>query len=171
MQRPTCRGDGHKGMHSNKKPSLILLLFADDVVGAGQKLARAAHCVQMISPGKVGLPPRGRYEYDIPSDDDSSDDQPSSGEESRADEPDEKAKKGRSRKPLLSDEERPRLLAKQAAFQTRYNAAANRERARRIMKGRANLTDNTIERYQLHRKDYLILEYCEHGDLHKLIAR
>jgi hypothetical protein len=134
-------------------------------------MARAAHCVQMVAPGAVGLPPRVNYEYDILSDDDSSDPQQSSGDESRADERDEASKLGRSRKPWHANANRAQRLAKQLAFRQRYEASRHRERTRRRMKKRTNLTERTKERYQLYRKDYLILEYCEHGDLHRLIRR
>ncbi|KAI0122736.1 kinase-like domain-containing protein [Daldinia grandis] len=112
---------------------------------AMEAMAGAAHSVQLVRPEEVGREPLDPF-YPLPMEDDSSDDEDSSGDES-IDQPYRPPRVSRS---LRSAEDQD---ARDENFINRYNAWHERNPTLRA------------------RKDYLLLEYIEGGDLRVLIER
>ncbi|KAI1485159.1 kinase-like domain-containing protein [Biscogniauxia mediterranea] len=146
-----------------------------------RQVARAAHCIQMIPPEKVGMRPKKRSRFRPQNHFDSSDEGISSGEESRGEEPKEKPKSRRWRLQnerqktkvklqLLSDRmEIWRDLVKQR------NARLQARAIKRQQEGeasQASTTDDPLdEEWELDYKDYLLLEFAENGDLANFIYK
>ncbi|KAI1812877.1 kinase-like domain-containing protein [Poronia punctata] len=142
-----------------------------DEITAVRHHDRAAHCVQGIEPGYVGLPPRPPYGYDIPSSDDSSSSSESSGSESREDVPSREHKLGRARKKLDQNElkrkwSRHRKRIRLARLRGDAKDAEMRRRGMEPVRGYD--PDNPDDPWH---RDYLLLEFCENGDLEGLIGR
>ncbi|KAI0843809.1 kinase-like domain-containing protein [Daldinia vernicosa] len=112
---------------------------------AMESMLGAAHAVQLVHPESVGKEPMDPY-YPKPSEDDSSDDENSSGDES-IDQP--------YRPPRI-----PRRQRSAEELQTRAQSFHNRYRT-------WYFRNAALES----RKDYLLLEYIEGGDLRMLINR
>ncbi|KAI0895258.1 kinase-like protein [Annulohypoxylon nitens] len=115
---------------------------------ATRAMARAAHCIQIIEPEKVGLP-RSREYDDIMRDIDSSSDEESSGDESHDE----------SSRPRIPH---PRIPRNQLTPMDLAEKKQRREQRRIQRKNR--MTDRT-------RKDYMLLEYVEGGNLLTLIDK
>ncbi|KAI0536569.1 kinase-like domain-containing protein [Xylaria digitata] len=117
-----------------------------------RKLERAAHSIQMIPRDRVGLEEYKPYEYEPPISDDSSDDgnDDSSGDESRDDGP--------------GGEKRTR----------REIDAADPQRARdkrNLLQAPDNAKPWVHPDYEIHRKDFVLTEFCENGNLEQLLYR
>ncbi|KAI0392615.1 kinase-like domain-containing protein [Xylariaceae sp. FL0594] len=146
---------------------------------ATRKVARAAHCVQIVAPEKAGLPAAEKFEFSLLRVDDSSDSHTSSGEESRDDAPPPPPPRRRGRGRRIPERSRvhleaniPALNAKGATFTDRYNDAARRHNQRVLrLRNAMNASRAETRKWQLDYKDYLILECCESGELMGLIAR
>ncbi|KAI0600485.1 hypothetical protein F4775DRAFT_67015 [Biscogniauxia sp. FL1348] len=146
-----------------------------------RQVARAAHCVQMIPPEKVGMGPKKRSRFKQPNFLDSSDEGISSGEESRGEEPKEKPK---SRRWMLINE-RQKMQIKLRAFADRKDIWKGlvdqrnellRARARKRQEEgeesqASSVGDPANDQWELDYKDYLLLEFAENGDLANFIYK
>ncbi|KAI8633205.1 kinase-like domain-containing protein [Xylariaceae sp. FL1651] len=136
-----------------------------------KKVARAAHCIQMIPREKIGLPPQQQWRFDVPEVDDSSSEGESSGDESRDDEPGPAVTRRKSRREIMRDDP-DAMTRKEQKYQARvHNALARQEeRKRRKYRMRTRSTENN-DGWDLDRKDFLLIEFCENGDLENLLFR
>ncbi|KAI1636932.1 hypothetical protein F4809DRAFT_661876 [Biscogniauxia mediterranea] len=146
-----------------------------------RQVARAAHCIQMIPPERVGMRPKKRSRFRQPNHFDSSDEGISSGEESRGEEPKEKPK---SRRWRLENERQKMQLKLQLLSDRkdiwrdlvkRRNKRLQARAIKRQQEGeasQASTTDDPLdEEWELDYKDYLLLEFAENGDLANFIYK
>ncbi|KAI1753578.1 kinase-like domain-containing protein [Xylaria castorea] len=140
-----------------------------------RKLDKAAHCVQMIPRDAVGLPLQRPFAWDYPDEDDSSDpEEESSGEESRDDGPGPDVP--RTRRPM-NRAERTAATRKRIRHERRmagaYTNIRNRQTdiTRRRRRGIPPPDEEDDPELEENRKDFILLEFCENGDLEHLIYR
>ncbi|KAI1325851.1 kinase-like domain-containing protein [Xylariaceae sp. FL0255] len=134
-----------------------------------RRLKRAAHTVQHIPREDVGLPPNRPFPTDWPKVmNDTSSESDESGDESYDDAPTPRAArhaKQNRRQQIAADPER--FTTRKDRYEQRVTRArwelANRRRA--IEQGSQD------PRWQIDRKDFLLLEWVENGDLYNLISR
>ncbi|KAI0016241.1 protein kinase-like protein [Xylariomycetidae sp. FL0641] len=142
-----------------------------------RKVRRAAHCVQMIPPGDALPDEPDEFRFPEPSWSDSSEEQDSSGDESRDEQP--PAKRPRRRRSEAEKRNRDDYLAQRnAAREVRYDkreaargAPPRRRRMRLRSRPDADESDDENEDYDLNRKDFLLLEFLENGDLHNFLLK
>ncbi|KAI1425860.1 kinase-like domain-containing protein [Xylaria sp. FL1777] len=132
-----------------------------------KKMSRAAHSVQLIGRPRIGIPENRPFEFDLPLGDDSSEEGESSGDESRDDEPSPEALERRTRREIIeADPEAARQ--KEISFSARTRAAEQR-RNDRVRMLRQTIFGPIPDIYDQDRKDFMVLEFCELGDLEKLL--
>ncbi|KAI2643152.1 kinase-like domain-containing protein [Xylaria nigripes] len=140
-----------------------------------RKMYRAAHAIQLIDRRRVGLPPQRRWRFDMPPDDDTSEEE-SSGDESRADEPDARRRDKRTRRERIM-ELNSRMIkmrnyvnrrAAQEVLRNRRRAlkAAERRRPRK-----RPVPPQPPDTHDIYRRDFMLIEFCEYGDLENLLFR
>ncbi|KAI0459955.1 kinase-like domain-containing protein [Xylaria acuta] len=140
-----------------------------------RKVDRAAHCIQIVPRAKIGLLPQRPFAWEYPDEDDSSDPGESSGEESRDDAPGPEAQRGprRPRNPA----ERNALMLKIQRATTRWDAQYDRIELRELAiaerqaQGVSPPREEDDPLLEERRADFLILEFCENGDLENLLYR
>ncbi|KAI0142448.1 kinase-like protein [Hypoxylon sp. NC0597] len=141
-----------------------------------RKVARAAHCIQQIKPEDIGLNPRTKFQYELPDMfDSSSEDSQSSGEESREDEPPSLQVPTRRWRTTHDPEY---MAEKELRHRERIRQATERNEERQ---GMLFLAEEEIENgrqpdfdlndWDADHKDYMVLEFMEHGDLAHFIYK
>ncbi|KAI1305712.1 kinase-like domain-containing protein [Xylaria venustula] len=142
-----------------------------------KKMARAAHSIQLIPRSRIGLPDARRFAFEDEEVDDSSEDGVSSGDESRADEPNQDALDMRTRRKIREEsplearlKDRGHRFRLRASRETkeRRRAEVARIRGRRAAGLPFTLAD---EVWDADRKDFMLLEFCPNGDLEKLLLK
>ncbi|RYP70547.1 hypothetical protein DL771_005366 [Monosporascus sp. 5C6A] len=147
---------------------------------ATRQLARAAHCIQLIDPERIGMMKQQPYKFAGAELVDSSSEEELSGDESPADEPPKKAQ--RTRRARLADKEEASRMRKRRREMARRDAemeAKIEERERRLERRRKaggkgksiGWGDDDDDEWQLDHKDYLLLEFVENGDLSNFIMK
>ncbi|KAI3321904.1 kinase-like domain-containing protein [Xylariaceae sp. AK1471] len=153
---------------------------------ATKKVARAAHCIQMIPRQRIGLPRQRKFKFDLPPNDSSSEGE-SSGDESRDDNPGIRRANNsggietRTRREIIQSD-RTAANAKTNRYNDRITAAERRRADRQERKekfveaaqrgGRPSRASRILTKWwDLERKDFLLLEFCEFGDLEHLLYR
>ncbi|KAI1349027.1 kinase-like domain-containing protein [Xylaria sp. FL0043] len=130
---------------------------------------RAAHMVQAIPRSRVGLPPQERYPHPLLyENDDSSSPESDSGDESPNDQPSEKFVINAT---LTRGEQ---MVERAKQFNKKQKIYKNRMFRHNILVKERNFqvdTGNPDPKWQPYRRDFLLLEYLENGDLEKLLAR
>ncbi|KAI0427339.1 kinase-like domain-containing protein [Xylaria sp. FL1042] len=135
-------------------------------------MARAAHSIQLIPRGRIGLPESQDFAFEQVPEDDSDDERDSSGEESRGSHPTPEAKEKRTRRAirrataLETARKRTRHLARVGTAKQR-----RKERKRHLRRARRQGDIPIGGPWYLDRKDFIMFEYCQCGDLEKLIRR
>ncbi|KAJ3558723.1 hypothetical protein NPX13_g9655 [Xylaria arbuscula] len=131
-----------------------------------EKFNRAAHIVQVIPRSKVGMPEQTRHILHTPLVwEDSSTEEEDSGDDSYGDEPTEKVLNARkSRAQQQTQEDRQARERRHARRQRRLRRLTRRRR-------REMLNPNPDPRFQVDRKDFLLLEFIENGDLEGFLKR
>ncbi|KAI0964784.1 kinase-like domain-containing protein [Xylaria arbuscula] len=133
-----------------------------------ERFDRAAHVVQVVPRSRVGLPPQRPSPYPIQRSDDSSSSENGSGDESYDDQPSDKVAKNASRtRAQQENDNRAEFRNKRRRFRARVR------RVKRLQAERsAGLAQpNPDPMWQADRKEHLLLEFAENGDLEKLIIR
>ncbi|KAI0159848.1 kinase-like domain-containing protein [Xylariaceae sp. FL1272] len=128
-----------------------------------RRFRRSAHMVQLVDRQGIDLPPFKKFEYDIPRDDDSSSEENTSDDESVAD---VRPANVRTRREVMQQNAQ-QLVEKRARWLKRHRAASAKVNKRAKHKG----DPNRDPMWDYDRKDLLVLEYCENGDLQNLIYR
>ncbi|KAI0145056.1 hypothetical protein GGR57DRAFT_507226 [Xylariaceae sp. FL1272] len=193
-----------------------------------RKVARAAHCIQMIDRSRIGAPEYEEFNYEPIGFDDSSageeEENGSSGDESIAQEPPERMRRRTLTRVQLHEQFRDEFEGKQRRHRERIRRRRIEIEKRRVrMRNRDNarqtpLVSDTVRtvarvvanksgnmtsaqamkdlglnfllssfadirkaglvadrfddyRYQMDRRDFILLEYCELGDLHSCIIK
>ncbi|KAI0914227.1 kinase-like domain-containing protein [Ustulina deusta] len=146
-----------------------------------KKMARAAHCVQVIPRSRIGIPENNPFRFDMPVYDDSSESSESSGEESRDDEPSAKARDKRTRREMMEvDPEAARrkrvahdrrVRVAERAREDRYQAVMRRRAMRSSVIAQGTKPPQLLDYYDEDRKDFLLLEFCQNGDLETLLYK
>ncbi|KAI1373635.1 kinase-like domain-containing protein [Hypoxylon crocopeplum] len=134
-----------------------------------RRLARAAHCIQMVDPEELGLQRQRPIPFDEIEDDLDSDSAASSGSESPADEP---PPPRRSRRDWLVKNEADMSLKAEdvrARYEARKRAHEDRQEIAFTWVPDPNVEDP--DPFDLYHKDYIIFDYLEHGDLGQFIVR
>ncbi|KAF2971854.1 hypothetical protein GQX73_g1698 [Xylaria multiplex] len=142
-----------------------------------KKMERAAHSIQMIPRNQVRLEEYKPYEYEPPISDDSSDDgnDYSSGDESRDDGPGPEGGKKITRREIeAADPQRAR--DKRNLHRIRLNTWDFKNQQREIeLRKYQEAPDNAKpwihSEYEIHRKDFILTEFCENGNLEQLLYR
>ncbi|KAH9892070.1 protein kinase-like protein [Xylariomycetidae sp. FL2044] len=147
---------------------------------ATRKMRRAAHCIQMIDHNKIGIPPREKFFFgDMDEEDSSGDSDDSSGDES-VDDLDEPPRK-RTRREIT--EQVPQALqmkmhVRRIHIQDRHALQEQREAAMGYVLANqhrgADWVSNQVSRLghlQIPWQDYILLEFCEGGDLENLLIK
>ncbi|KAI0814197.1 kinase-like domain-containing protein [Xylaria sp. FL0064] len=130
---------------------------------------RAAHMVQAIPRSRVGLPPQEPYPHPILyENDDSSSPENDSGDESPNDQPSEKFVTNATMTRSDQMEKRAKQFnKKQKIYKNRMFRHNNFVKERNFQVD----TGNPDPKWQAYRRDFLLLEYLENGDLEKLLTR
>ncbi|KAI1765887.1 hypothetical protein GGR53DRAFT_248068 [Hypoxylon sp. FL1150] len=149
-----------------------------------KRMARAAHCVQIINPEELGLPSRKPFEFDHPdqlnedSEEDSGDDDESIPDlnEPLDEGPDRKwmiLNRNRDFKDKLENWQQYDQDQKQKIQQRDYIKYLESKRTGDAKgKGKENgLRDYDPAAWDLDRKDFILSEYLENGDLGNFISR
>ncbi|KAI0534278.1 kinase-like domain-containing protein [Xylaria digitata] len=132
-----------------------------------EKFNRATHFVQVIPRSSIGLPQQRPYPHSI-SGDDSSSSESESGDESYDDQPSQKVMTNARRT------RRQQIARNPAEFQNKMRRHNRRfKRLTDLQEEReAHMNDrNPDPKWQVDRKDFLLLEFMENGDLQNLIIR
>ncbi|TGJ85768.1 hypothetical protein E0Z10_g2988 [Xylaria hypoxylon] len=138
-----------------------------------RKMERAAHSVQMIPRTRVGLARYRRFGFEVPGDGSSDDDDgESSGEESRDDAPDPAAWDKRTRREIQAADPQ-RVQNRRDLYYTGLELWNWRvqDRTEQIRRHYENPRIWVSPDYEMDRKDFILTEFCENGDLEKLMYR
>ncbi|KAI1269125.1 kinase-like domain-containing protein [Xylariaceae sp. FL1019] len=127
-----------------------------------RRFRRSAHMVQMLDREAIDLPRFRRFKYDEPPEDDSSSEEEPSDDESVAD----IAPNVPTRRQIMNQDPQ-RLVEKKFRWRERRRATL----ARIYNRARQKSNPNRDPMWDYDRKDLLVLEYCENGDLQNLIYR
>ncbi|KAI5924783.1 kinase-like protein [Camillea tinctor] len=146
-----------------------------------RQVSRAAHCIQAIPPEKIGMRPKEPFRFKALNFADSSDEGKSSGEESRGEEP---KKKRKTRRQMILEDTQQMRIKRQAQqdravrWQHRWDERKRRLEARekrwaaQAAKGQPRTRNDREDReWQLDNRDFLLLEFAEHGDLANFIYK
>ncbi|KAI1503527.1 kinase-like protein [Biscogniauxia marginata] len=142
-----------------------------------RQLSRAAHCIQLIDPERIGLPPKEPFRFGQTPYMDTSDEGESSGEESRGEEPIPRPKTRRQKMqedPGLMIQRQERLEIREQLMEDQREDRNERLNERYLFNttGRGSpASRNDNDMWQLDYRDYLLLEFVENGDLANLIWR
>ncbi|KAI1139520.1 kinase-like protein [Hypoxylon sp. FL0543] len=149
---------------------------SEDIRGEARetrKLVRAAHCIQQIDPSDIGLTPARSFQFEEPDIWDSSVDDESSGSRSREDKP----KRPRTRKWRMGhhpEDVRAKIQRKMDEhrnWEERMNKRNEMEERLEDFRSRARRPNFNVNAWDLNRKDYIILEFMEYGDLAQLLYK
>jgi hypothetical protein len=125
----------------------------------------------MISRVDLGVPNPMPFAYDTPPEDDSSDARVSSGEDSREDEPIPIRGVPRVRPRTRKQMSLNVMNQKTIDHLDRQIDNLNDKTARGIQMGMARAGQPVASHWDVNRKDFLLLEYCQYGDLENLLYR
>ncbi|KAI1381664.1 kinase-like protein [Hypoxylon crocopeplum] len=146
---------------------------------AYKQMSRAAHVIQTINPQDVGMPPKVDFgPLEIPYSDDSSTEGDSSGEDSR----DNTAPRPPIKRRLALRNRLDQLEQKRQAHEARMRDRRNIQELRQRMIEQldaqgsrlipvGDITAEDLVRNQVDRKDFILLEYMQHGDMAHFIYK
>ncbi|KAI1499101.1 hypothetical protein F5X99DRAFT_391237 [Biscogniauxia marginata] len=135
-----------------------------------RKVKKAAHCVQIIEPEEIGKPPLREFVKKLPHDD-SSEDYSSSGSDSVNN---KKKKRKRPKKPSRKTQSAYRKKNKSATGGGKLigtDRLWDERRKRREERDKEIAKKIAVEKKKGPRRDYLVMEYLENGDLATLIYK
>lgn len=146
-------------------------------------MAYAAHCVQLINPEEIGLPPRRAFEFEYP-DEDNEESDPESDNESVQDLKEPPPPKPNRR--WMLENEAPTMKQKLENWKEYYKDQNYRIKQRNKIKSLEEKRNNDLqgkgkmkdeprpydpEAWDLNRVDFILSEYVPNGDLANLIGR
>ncbi|KAI1290490.1 kinase-like domain-containing protein [Xylaria venustula] len=133
-----------------------------------ERFDRAAHVVQVLPRSRVGLPPQRPSPYPIQSPDDSSSSENDSGDDSYDDRPSVKVTRNASKTRAQQERDNPGAFRDK---KRKHRARVAKARRLQIARSTGIEQPNPDPRWQADRKEFLLLEFVENGDLEKLIIR